>query len=169
MGKREELIIFMVVASWLVFMVHIANGDIVVCGVDVEKLAPCQNAVSNKLRARPPTKECCTALSKIPVAKMKCFCKYMTSPLLPRIGVDPHKGGFSFCEMSQDGLMSCKTAVTKPNPAEPTAGCCEALSGANLTCLCSYRNSLVLPSLGIDPVLAMGLPAKCKNPTPANC
>lgn len=73
------------------------------------------------------------------------------------------------CKMSEDGLMACKAAVTAPEPAEPTAECCEALSGADLSCLCSYRNSFVLPSLGIDPDLAMALPSKCNLTPPANC
>lgn len=73
------------------------------------------------------------------------------------------------CKMSEDGLMACRPAVTAPEPADPTAECCEALSGADLSCLCSYRNSFVLPSLGIDPDLAMALPSKCNLTTPANC
>ncbi|GAB2213509.1 hypothetical protein Droror1_Dr00017816 [Drosera rotundifolia] len=77
--------------------------------------------------------------------------------------------GFSFCDMTEDGLMSCKPAVTEPNPWDPTADCCQALSGANLTCLCSYKSSPLLPSIGIDPNLTAGLPAKCNIPAPANC
>ncbi|KAL8146709.1 putative lipid-transfer protein DIR1 [Apium graveolens] len=73
------------------------------------------------------------------------------------------------CKMSEDGLMACKPAVTAPVPADPTAECCAALSGADLSCLCSYRNSFVLPSLGIDPDLAMALPSKCNLTPPANC
>ncbi|KAH7864498.1 hypothetical protein Vadar_030204 [Vaccinium darrowii] len=73
------------------------------------------------------------------------------------------------CNMKEDGLMACKPAVTQPNPVDPTPPCCEALSGADLTCLCGYKNSFVLPSLGIDPDLAMALPAKCKLTPPSNC
>ncbi|XP_057508393.1 putative lipid-transfer protein DIR1 [Actinidia eriantha] len=73
------------------------------------------------------------------------------------------------CDMDDDGLMACKPAVTKPNPEAPSPPCCEALSGANLTCLCGYRNSFMLPSLGIDPDLAMALPAKCNLTPPPNC
>lgn len=73
------------------------------------------------------------------------------------------------CNMSEDGLMACKPAVTAPEPADPTAECCQALSGADLSCLCSYRNSFVLPSLGIDPDLALALPSKCNLTPPANC
>ncbi|KAI3418280.1 AAI domain-containing protein [Psidium guajava] len=75
----------------------------------------------------------------------------------------------TLCKMSSDQLMACKPAVTKPDPAEPTPECCTALSAADLGCLCSYRNSAVLPALGIDPDLALGLPAKCGLTPPANC
>ncbi|KDP45250.1 hypothetical protein JCGZ_15115 [Jatropha curcas] len=76
----------------------------------------------------------------------------------------------NLCDMDDDGLLACKPSVTKPNPVvPPSPKCCKALSGANLTCLCSYRNSLMLPSLGIDPDLALALPAKCNLTTPADC
>ncbi|KAJ4847953.1 hypothetical protein Tsubulata_012164 [Turnera subulata] len=76
----------------------------------------------------------------------------------------------TLCNMTEDGLQECKPSVTQPNPADPPSpGCCQALQGADLTCLCSYRNSFLLPSLGIDPDLAMALPSKCNLATPANC
>ncbi|PWA48619.1 Bifunctional inhibitor/plant lipid transfer protein/seed storage helical domain-containing protein [Artemisia annua] len=70
------------------------------------------------------------------------------------------------CDMTEDGLMACKPSVTNPDPAEPSPECCKAISGADLKCLCSYRDSRVLPSFGIDPVLAVGLPVKCNLPAP---
>ncbi|EEF35098.1 putative lipid-transfer protein DIR1 [Ricinus communis] len=76
----------------------------------------------------------------------------------------------TLCDMNDDGLLACKPSVTKPDPVEPPSpACCQALTGANLTCLCSYRNSLMLPSLGIDPDLALGLPSKCNLTPPADC
>lgn len=78
-------------------------------------------------------------------------------------------GGVSLCKMDEDGLMACKPSVTKPNPVDPSDDCCKALFAADLDCLCSYRNSMLLPALGIDPELAMGLPAKCGLPVPAGC
>lgn len=75
----------------------------------------------------------------------------------------------SICNASVSDLMACKSSVTAPNPTPPSASCCSVLSHADLSCLCSYKNSNVLPSLGIDPKLAMQLPAKCKLPHPANC
>lgn len=77
--------------------------------------------------------------------------------------------GLELCNMNDDGLMECKPSVTKPSPTDPTEKCCEALAGADLTCLCSYRHSFLLPSLGIDPDLAMALPAKCSLNPPDNC
>nr|XP_043637353.1 putative lipid-transfer protein DIR1 [Erigeron canadensis] len=70
------------------------------------------------------------------------------------------------CNMTEDGLVSCKPSVTNPNPAKPTPECCKAVSGADLKCLCSYKNSVMLPSLGIDPGLAIALPEKCNLPPP---
>ncbi|KAB2062400.1 hypothetical protein E1A91_A10G154900v1 [Gossypium mustelinum] len=75
----------------------------------------------------------------------------------------------SICNMPASGLMACKPAVTPPNPPPPTSTCCSALSHADMHCLCSYKNSKLLPSLGIDPNLAMKLPSLCKLPHPANC
>ncbi|KAL6214277.1 hypothetical protein ACLB2K_011037 [Fragaria x ananassa] len=76
---------------------------------------------------------------------------------------------FTFCKMSDDGLTACKPSVTKPNPVDPSPKCCKALSGADLGCLCSYKNSPMLTSFGISSDLAMGLPAKCGIAAPANC
>ncbi|TKY66215.1 putative lipid-transfer protein DIR1 [Spatholobus suberectus] len=77
--------------------------------------------------------------------------------------------GLSFCNMDEDGLEACKPSVTQPNPVDPSPECCKALAGADLNCLCSYKNSSELPFLGIDPTLATSLPAKCNLTPPANC
>ncbi|KAA8527325.1 hypothetical protein F0562_034578 [Nyssa sinensis] len=75
----------------------------------------------------------------------------------------------NICNMTGEDLMACKPSVTPPNPTLPSAKCCSALSHADLPCLCSYRKSKLLPSLGIDPNLALQLPDKCKIPHPAHC
>lgn len=75
----------------------------------------------------------------------------------------------TLCKVSVSGLMTCKAAVTPPNPAPPSANCCSVLSNADLRCLCSYKNSNLLPSLGIDPNLAVQLPEKCKLPHAPHC
>ncbi|CAK9142604.1 unnamed protein product [Ilex paraguariensis] len=72
----------------------------------------------------------------------------------------------NICNISSEGLMACKPSVTPPNPTPPSATCCSALSHADMSCLCSYKNSSLLPSLGIDRKLAMQLPDKCKLPHP---
>ncbi|KAF8391864.1 hypothetical protein HHK36_022202 [Tetracentron sinense] len=66
----------------------------------------------------------------------------------------------TLCNMDDDGLTACKPSVSEPNPADPTELCCKALAGADLKCLCSYKNSMLLPAFGIDPDLAMQLPTK---------
>ncbi|KAG6512437.1 putative lipid-transfer protein DIR1 [Zingiber officinale] len=73
------------------------------------------------------------------------------------------------CNMSQAGADACKPSVTQPNPTPPSAACCKALEAADLKCFCSYKNSPLLPKLGIDPDLAAKLPAKCNLSTPDNC
>ena len=75
----------------------------------------------------------------------------------------------TICNLKVSDLMECKPAVTPPNPPPPTSSCCAALSHADMRCLCSYKNSKLLPSLGIDPNLAMKLPTTCKLPHPAKC
>ncbi|KAL4363569.1 hypothetical protein GQ457_04G025980 [Hibiscus cannabinus] len=75
----------------------------------------------------------------------------------------------SLCDMNDDGIEACRPSVTQPNPVDPTPLCCDALKGANLSCLCSYKNSMWLPSLGIDPALAMALPPKCNLHMPPDC
>ncbi|CDO97873.1 unnamed protein product [Coffea canephora] len=77
--------------------------------------------------------------------------------------------GQTICKMSAQELMSCKPAVTPPEPSDPSSACCAALKHADVACLCSFKSSSWLPSLGIDPNLATQLPEKCKLPHPANC
>ncbi|KAL3850464.1 hypothetical protein ACJIZ3_012346 [Penstemon smallii] len=75
----------------------------------------------------------------------------------------------TLCNVTEDGLTACKPSVTPPNPAPPSPECCDAAMGADWKCLCSYRNSFMLPSLGIDPDLALALPNKCNQPSPGEC
>lgn len=77
----------------------------------------------------------------------------------------------SLCNMDDQGLMACKPSVTPPppDPVDPSSDCCDALKGADLKCLCSYKNSFLLPSLGIDPDLALALPPKCNLTLPPDC
>ncbi|KAL8522592.1 hypothetical protein ACS0TY_012656 [Phlomoides rotata] len=75
----------------------------------------------------------------------------------------------TICNMSGDDLTACRPSATPPRPPPPSAKCCSALSHADFRCLCSYKNSKLLPSLGIDPNLAVQLPDKCKLPHPSHC
>ncbi|MQL77771.1 hypothetical protein Taro_010186 [Colocasia esculenta] len=77
--------------------------------------------------------------------------------------------GTDICNMTENDLRECKPAVTAPDPPPPTPACCAGLNKADLPCLCSYRESLLLPALGIDPDLAMQLPAKCGLTPPTEC
>lgn len=77
--------------------------------------------------------------------------------------------GATLCNVTEDGFAACKPSVTPPDPVAPSPECCDAITGADLKCLCSYKNSFMLPSLGIDPDLALALPAKCNVPSPPEC
>ncbi|CAL9051313.1 unnamed protein product [Musa banksii] len=76
----------------------------------------------------------------------------------------------SLCKMTQEGLAACKPCIAMVKPEEkPSEACCAALKQADLQCLCSYKNSDLLPYLGIDPKQAMQLPAKCNIAPPQPC
>ncbi|XP_074581191.1 putative lipid-transfer protein DIR1 [Curcuma longa] len=76
----------------------------------------------------------------------------------------------SLCEMNEKGFMACLPSVTGGAPAQPPSGkCCAALAKADLLCLCKYKDSPVLPQIGIKPDLAKQLPAKCKLNAPTEC
>ncbi|KAL4192849.1 hypothetical protein AMTRI_Chr06g196300 [Amborella trichopoda] len=75
------------------------------------------------------------------------------------------------CGRSQDGFKACQPSVSgsASTSTDPSKGCCKAIGSADLGCLCSYRHSILLPSLGINPDHAMKLPAKCSLTTPPQC
>ncbi|KAI6693815.1 hypothetical protein NL676_021525 [Syzygium grande] len=75
----------------------------------------------------------------------------------------------TICNAPYSGLIACEPAVMPPDPPPPTGVCCDALSHADMKCLCQFDNSTLLHSLGIDPKLALQLPMKCKLPHPAPC
>ncbi|KAL6000303.1 hypothetical protein ACLOJK_023998 [Asimina triloba] len=76
----------------------------------------------------------------------------------------------SLCGMTDEELDECKPAVSGLMPSDPTTDCCTYLSKANLTCFCEYKDSPMLPLLGIDPDLALQLPVKCNlTPVPTQC
>ncbi|KAJ1288908.1 hypothetical protein BS78_02G124300 [Paspalum vaginatum] len=75
------------------------------------------------------------------------------------------------CNMSNEQFMSCQPAAAKTTgpPADPTAACCDALRGADLGCLCRYKDSPWMGVYNIDPQRAMDLPTKCGLAKPPNC
>ncbi|WVZ62727.1 hypothetical protein U9M48_012437 [Paspalum notatum var. saurae] len=75
------------------------------------------------------------------------------------------------CNMSNEQFMSCQPAAAKTTgpAADPTAACCDALRGADLTCLCRYKDSPWMGVYNIDPQRAMELPTKCGLAMPPNC
>ncbi|KAI5314298.1 hypothetical protein L3X38_043474 [Prunus dulcis] len=76
----------------------------------------------------------------------------------------------SFCGMTKEGLNACAPAVSGQNPLPPSALCCSALKTADFQCLCLFKKySNLLSAYGIDPNLAMQLPAKCNLGQPIRC
>ncbi|KAL1369999.1 hypothetical protein HN51_000330 [Arachis hypogaea] len=69
--------------------------------------------------------------------------------------------GFSMCNMNEEGLAACMPSVKTKSTVNPSSQCCKAIQTADLVCLCSYKNSIQLPLLGIDPALAIALPSRC--------
>ncbi|EPS67451.1 hypothetical protein M569_07329 [Genlisea aurea] len=74
--------------------------------------------------------------------------------------------GQEVCSLTVGELMECRPAATPPKPENPSAACCKALKHADFKCLCNYLDNPVLPSLNIDPKLALQIPKKCGLPTP---
>ncbi|EYU42633.1 hypothetical protein ABFS82_14G112600 [Erythranthe guttata] len=75
------------------------------------------------------------------------------------------------CGMSQDELFECKPAVAAGSaiPPPPSAACCTALTHANATCFCTFKNNKYLPLFGINSTRAMQLPSKCDPTQIAHC
>ncbi|XP_020550989.1 putative lipid-transfer protein DIR1 [Sesamum indicum] len=91
-----------------------------------------------------------------------------TNENIKSVEAEKRKNADTFVSEGED-LMACKPAVVPPRPPPPSGRCCSALARADIRCLCTYKNSKLLPSLGIDPNLAVQLPDKCKLPHPAHC
>ncbi|MED6138424.1 hypothetical protein PIB30_074099 [Stylosanthes scabra] len=74
--------------------------------------------------------------------------------------------GFTMCNMKEEGLKACYPSVRTNEPVNPTSECCKSVQTADLVCLCTYKNSIQLPLLGINPVLALTLPYRCNLKIP---
>lgn len=75
----------------------------------------------------------------------------------------------TICNMKGYGQDACMPSVKKSNPVDPSPACCDALKGADLNCFCSYKDSFMLPILGIDSKQAMATPPKCGLTNPPDC
>ncbi|KAH9804024.1 putative lipid-transfer protein DIR1 [Citrus sinensis] len=73
----------------------------------------------------------------------------------------------SICNIESSKMNLCLPAVSGKSPTQPTEQCCAVVSGAKLSCLCSYKN--LLPAFGINPKYALALPKKCGLETPPQC
>lgn len=73
----------------------------------------------------------------------------------------------SICNIESSKMNLCLPAVSGKSPTQPTEQCCAVVSGAKLSCLCSYKD--LLPAFGINPKYALALPKKCGLETPPQC
>lgn len=143
------------------FCASIISDDICSFFIKASNNPPFQYMIKNSpfLRTKKRGKNLCDinmqfSYHKIGVMALLFFVAIATSGLT----VDAQ----SICNVPLESLATCKPAVTQPHPTAPSKECCTAISHADMKCLCSYKNSTMLPSLGIDPDLAVHLPAKCQ-------
>ncbi|KAJ4818900.1 Bifunctional inhibitor/lipid-transfer protein/seed storage 2S albumin superfamily protein [Rhynchospora pubera] len=101
---------------------------------------------------------------KLALAALLVLFLALGNTTLMKVGADEE-----ICNMTEQELEACKPSVSGSDPTPPSTECCDGLKKADLTCLCSYKNSAFLPALGIDPDLTMQLPAKCGMTAPTDC
>ncbi|KAH0727522.1 hypothetical protein KY285_003218 [Solanum tuberosum] len=100
-------------------------------------------------------------------AKQNLVIFFATLLIVATIGIEMASAD-SWCGLTINDLMTCKSAVSGPKPLPPSDKCCAALTKADLPCLCTFKNSPMLSSFKINSTLAMDLPSKCKLDSP-NC
>ncbi|XP_047306402.1 putative lipid-transfer protein DIR1 [Impatiens glandulifera] len=71
------------------------------------------------------------------------------------------------CGVVLDEFLQCLPAVEGSPPSAPTKGCCGVIRKANLPCLCKYKSKI--RDMGIDPVMVLALPKKCRIKLPQKC
>ncbi|KAL6840390.1 hypothetical protein ACP4OV_030200 [Aristida adscensionis] len=80
---------------------------------------------------------------------------------------------YKLCGVDKDSLEACRAYCTLGSTAaKPTDGCCAAMGGADLDCLCDHKDTLVgvARSQNIDPARAMAIPYRCGiTSTPVSC
>ena len=47
------------------------------------------------------------------------------------------------CNVSGEGLMSCRPSITPPYPTAPTSQCCNTMTHANISCLFLCRSFII--------------------------
>jgi hypothetical protein len=103
------------------------------------------------------------------MAKARAMGVLLTFLVILAMSVEVAHG---ICNLSNDGIRACQPAAAIRNPIDqPSAECCAALAGADLPCLCRYKNAagVWVRFYRIDINRAMGLPGKCGLAMPANC
>ncbi|OVA06578.1 Bifunctional inhibitor/plant lipid transfer protein/seed storage helical domain [Macleaya cordata] len=83
------------------------------------------------------------------------------------IGMEGGAKAMTICNMDSSQLAQCLPSIKGPSPTPPTQGCCDVMKIADMHCLCTYK--AILPTFGVDPKLAMGLPKKCNLNAPPEC
>ncbi|KAL5726967.1 hypothetical protein ACHQM5_000213 [Ranunculus cassubicifolius] len=71
------------------------------------------------------------------------------------------------CGIEEEGIISCRPAVTGSHPTPPSRLCCSTVAHADVKCICKYKESL--PAFGVDIKLVLALPRKCKLSMKIRC
>lgn len=56
-------------------------------------------------------------------------------------------------KMIEKGMVMCLPSVTRASQTPPSDKCCAMYSRADLSCLCKYKDSLVLSQVDVKPEL----------------
>ncbi|CAO2826490.1 unnamed protein product [Amaranthus hypochondriacus] len=98
MGKK--MVIFFMVVVVAAELLQGTNAQLVICGKPAVNFAPCLPSLRGP-NPQPPSPVCC---STIKGCDQKCLCSFISSPLLPRYGIDK---ALFLAIFGKCGLPSC--------------------------------------------------------------
>ncbi|GAU31692.1 hypothetical protein TSUD_63260 [Trifolium subterraneum] len=102
---------------------------------------------------------------------MEAHKKLMIVWMLSTIVNAMFANGMTICNMTREERKACEPYVTASNITlhKPSRACCSATANADISCICSYKDSNLLYFYGIDPKQALELPRKCKLKVSVKC
>ncbi|CAJ2679211.1 unnamed protein product [Trifolium pratense] len=104
---------------------------------------------------------------------MEAHKKLMIVSMLMAIVNAMFVNGMTICNMTREERKACEPYVSSDNVTfhnhKPSRACCSATANADISCICSYKDSKLLYFYGIDPKQALELPRKCKLKVSVKC